>query len=64
MVMADNSPVNNDAVGVVPPPSPQVHASNWYALNTLLHELLLTSEHRTFDPEEADFFFVSRGESR
>ncbi|KAG2444185.1 hypothetical protein HYH02_009123 [Chlamydomonas schloesseri] len=29
-----------------------------YAADTLLHELLLVSEHRTFDPEEADFFYV------
>ncbi|GAX85342.1 hypothetical protein CEUSTIGMA_g12759.t1 [Chlamydomonas eustigma] len=29
-----------------------------YAVDTLLHELLLQSEHRTFDPEEADFFYV------
>ncbi|MEW5317214.1 MAG: hypothetical protein WDW38_008534 [Sanguina aurantia] len=26
--------------------------------DTLLHESLLLSEHRTFDPEEADFFYV------
>lgn len=29
-----------------------------YAMETLLHELFLLSEHRTFDPEEADFFYV------
>ncbi|KAG2431441.1 hypothetical protein HXX76_009456 [Chlamydomonas incerta] len=29
-----------------------------YAVDTLLHESLLISEHRTFDPEEADFFYV------
>ncbi len=27
-------------------------------MDTLLHELLIQSEHRTFDPEEADFFYV------
>ncbi|MEW5301912.1 MAG: hypothetical protein WDW36_004736 [Sanguina aurantia] len=33
--------------------------SNWvYAADTLLHESLLLSEHRTFDPDEADFFYV------
>ncbi|KAG2455017.1 hypothetical protein HYH02_000842 [Chlamydomonas schloesseri] len=29
-----------------------------YAMDTLLHESLLVSPHRTFDPEEADFFYV------
>eukprot|EP00798_Chlamydomonas_sp_ICE-L_P023547 gene23547-9071_t len=29
-----------------------------YAVDTLFHELLAQSEHRTFDPEEADFFYV------
>ncbi|KAG2481846.1 hypothetical protein HYH03_019188 [Edaphochlamys debaryana] len=29
-----------------------------YAADGMLHESLLLSEHRTFDPEEADFFFV------
>ncbi|KAG2501893.1 hypothetical protein HYH03_000391 [Edaphochlamys debaryana] len=29
-----------------------------YSVETLLHELLLQSKHRTFDPEEADFFYV------
>ncbi len=29
-----------------------------YAVELLLHELFLQSEHRTFDPEEADFFYV------
>ncbi len=29
-----------------------------YAMETLLHELFLLSEHRTFDPKEADFFYV------
>ncbi|KXZ53466.1 hypothetical protein GPECTOR_7g916 [Gonium pectorale] len=29
-----------------------------YAADTMLHELLLISDHRTFDPEEADFFYV------
>jgi hypothetical protein len=32
---------------------------NWYAMDTLLHELLISSEHRTFDPSEADYFYVS-----
>jgi hypothetical protein len=33
--------------------------SAWpYATEPLLHELLLRSEHRTLDPEEADFFYV------
>lgn len=31
---------------------------NAYAVETMLHELMLTTEHRTFDPEEADFFYV------
>ncbi|GFR49991.1 hypothetical protein Agub_g12137 [Astrephomene gubernaculifera] len=31
---------------------------NAYAVEPLLQELFLTSEHRTFDPEEADYFFV------
>ncbi|GLC34055.1 hypothetical protein PLESTB_000832400 [Pleodorina starrii] len=29
-----------------------------YSIEMLLHERLLQSEHRTFDPEEADFFYV------
>lgn len=29
-----------------------------YSLETGLHELILQSEHRTLDPEEADFFYV------
>ena len=29
-----------------------------YATESLLHELFLQSEHRTLDPEEADFFYV------
>uniref|UniRef100_A0A7S0VHX0 EGF-like domain-containing protein n=1 Tax=Polytomella parva TaxID=51329 RepID=A0A7S0VHX0_9CHLO len=29
-----------------------------YMLETAFHEMLLTSTHRTLDPEEADFFFV------
>eukprot|EP00798_Chlamydomonas_sp_ICE-L_P028909 gene28909-32104_t len=28
-----------------------------YAVDTLFHELLAQSEHRTYDPEEADFFY-------
>ncbi|KAG1665166.1 hypothetical protein FOA52_005547 [Chlamydomonas sp. UWO 241] len=31
---------------------------NLYALEHYLHEMLLQSDHRTFDPEEADFFYV------
>ncbi|KAL6758371.1 exostosin-like glycosyltransferase [Haematococcus lacustris] len=32
---------------------------NWvYSVDTILHESLLQSQHRTFDPEEADFFYV------
>eukprot|EP00798_Chlamydomonas_sp_ICE-L_P007380 gene7380-504_t len=29
-----------------------------YYIETALHEMLLASPHRTFDPEEADFFYV------
>ncbi|KAG1664527.1 hypothetical protein FOA52_012994 [Chlamydomonas sp. UWO 241] len=29
-----------------------------YSADHAIHELLLQSEHRTFDPEEADFFYV------
>eukprot|EP00201_Polytomella_parva_P016605 CAMPEP_0175065286 /NCGR_PEP_ID=MMETSP0052_2-20121109/15834_1 /TAXON_ID=51329 ORGANISM="Polytomella parva, Strain SAG 63-3" /NCGR_SAMPLE_ID=MMETSP0052_2 /ASSEMBLY_ACC=CAM_ASM_000194 /LENGTH=538 /DNA_ID=CAMNT_0016331791 /DNA_START=174 /DNA_END=1787 /DNA_ORIENTATION=- len=29
-----------------------------YGIEMALHEMLLMSEHRTFDPEEADFFYV------
>ncbi|PNH07165.1 hypothetical protein TSOC_006411 [Tetrabaena socialis] len=32
-----------------------------YGVETLLHELMLQSEHRTLDPEEADFFYGKRG---
>ncbi|GIL48810.1 hypothetical protein Vafri_5227 [Volvox africanus] len=31
---------------------------NAYALESVLHETFLASEHRTFDPEEADYFYV------
>ncbi|KAL6761490.1 exostosin-like glycosyltransferase [Haematococcus lacustris] len=31
---------------------------NAYALETVFHELMLTSEHRTYDPDEADYFYV------
>ncbi|GLC75556.1 hypothetical protein PLESTF_001656500 [Pleodorina starrii] len=31
---------------------------NAYAAEPVLHELFLASEHRTLDPEEADFFYV------
>ncbi|PNH11823.1 putative glucuronosyltransferase [Tetrabaena socialis] len=34
-----------------------------YAADTMLHELLLISEHRTFDPEEADYFYVPHAAS-
>ncbi|KXZ54698.1 hypothetical protein GPECTOR_4g766 [Gonium pectorale] len=29
-----------------------------YSIEPYLHEMMLQSEHRTFDPEEADFFYV------
>ncbi|KAG2497881.1 hypothetical protein HYH03_004147 [Edaphochlamys debaryana] len=29
-----------------------------YSIEVHLHEMMLQSEHRTFDPEEADFFYV------
>ncbi|KAG2488357.1 hypothetical protein HYH03_013047 [Edaphochlamys debaryana] len=29
-----------------------------YSIESYLHEMLLLSPHRTFDPEEADFFYV------
>ena len=33
--------------------------NDWpYGLESLFHEQLLQSPHRTLDPEEADFFFV------
>ncbi|MEW5298002.1 MAG: hypothetical protein WDW36_001167 [Sanguina aurantia] len=31
---------------------------NAYAIETAIHEMFLASEHRTYDPEEADFFYV------
>lgn len=32
---------------------------NWaYAFEPYMHEALSVSEHRTYDPEEADFFYV------
>ncbi|PNH08796.1 putative beta-1,4-xylosyltransferase IRX10 [Tetrabaena socialis] len=35
------------------------HWSVWgYAAESSIHEYLLMSEHRTFDPEEADYFYV------
>ncbi|KAK9805381.1 hypothetical protein WJX73_008851 [Symbiochloris irregularis] len=36
------------------------HITQWshYSLESLLHEHLLQSPHRTLDPEEADFFYV------
>ncbi|KAG1665161.1 hypothetical protein FOA52_005542 [Chlamydomonas sp. UWO 241] len=35
-----------------------VEKANLYGIETYLHETLLGSEHRTFDPDEADFFYV------
>ena len=33
--------------------------TNWaYGIETALHELLLQSEHRTLDPDEADYFYL------
>ncbi|GAX80495.1 hypothetical protein CEUSTIGMA_g7933.t1 [Chlamydomonas eustigma] len=32
--------------------------SNLYGLETYMHETLLQSKHRTFDPEKADYFYV------
>eukprot|EP00798_Chlamydomonas_sp_ICE-L_P018363 gene18363-24834_t len=32
--------------------------SHGYSIESALHEMLLASPHRTFDPEEADFFYV------
>ncbi|KAG1671014.1 hypothetical protein FOA52_014258 [Chlamydomonas sp. UWO 241] len=29
-----------------------------YGIEAAMHEMMLQSEHRTFDPEEADFFYV------
>ncbi|KAG2494840.1 hypothetical protein HYH03_007080 [Edaphochlamys debaryana] len=41
------------------PQNETVWTEEWvYAADTLLHESLLISEYRTFDPEEADFFYV------
>ncbi|EFJ41258.1 hypothetical protein VOLCADRAFT_119761, partial [Volvox carteri f. nagariensis] len=46
------------------PGNQTVWSDGWvYAADTLLHELLLISEHRTFDPEEADFFYVPHSAS-
>ncbi|KXZ53467.1 hypothetical protein GPECTOR_7g917 [Gonium pectorale] len=46
------------------PANISVWSDGWvYAADTLLHELLLISEHRTFDPEEADFFYVPHSAS-
>ncbi|MEW5312044.1 MAG: hypothetical protein WDW38_003706 [Sanguina aurantia] len=44
----------------------QFHGSNrseWtgynaYAIESAIHELFLSSEHRTYDPEEADYFYI------
>ncbi|KAG2450529.1 hypothetical protein HYH02_005030 [Chlamydomonas schloesseri] len=33
-------------------------SATFYGLEAALHEYLLISEHRTFDPEEADYFYV------
>lgn len=38
--------------------STPVGRNNLYAIESHLHELMLQSEHRTLDPEEADFFYV------
>jgi hypothetical protein len=35
-----------------------VGRNNLYAIESHLHELMLQSEHRTLDAEEADFFYV------
>ncbi|GFR45050.1 hypothetical protein Agub_g6421 [Astrephomene gubernaculifera] len=35
----------------------EVYGDN-YSLEVYLHEMLAISQHRTFDPEEADFFYV------
>lgn len=37
----------------------ETDTNDWiYGIETYFHEMLLMSPHRTFDPEEADFFFV------
>lgn len=37
----------------------ETELNDWlYGVETYFHEVLLMSPHRTFDPEEADFFFV------
>ncbi|KXZ53464.1 hypothetical protein GPECTOR_7g914 [Gonium pectorale] len=37
----------------------KTHYSEWcYGAESAVHEYLLISDHRTFDPEEADFFYV------
>jgi hypothetical protein len=36
----------------------ETNGSNLYSIEYYLHETLLQSEHRTFDPDEADFFYV------
>ena len=38
--------------------STNIHQPWGYKPEQLLHELFLQSEHRTLDPEEADFFYV------
>ena len=39
--------------------SVSVHMTGWYySIEFMLHEWLLSSEYRTLDPEEADFFYV------
>ncbi|PNH05410.1 hypothetical protein TSOC_008334 [Tetrabaena socialis] len=46
------------------PGNATVWSDMWvYAADTLLHESLLISEHRTFDPEEADFFYIPHAAS-
>lgn len=48
------------------PHPPRPHPCHGVAVETTLHELFLTSPHRTFDPEEADFFYMvcPRGRAR
>ncbi|PNH07497.1 putative glucuronosyltransferase, partial [Tetrabaena socialis] len=48
----------------VPPRNSTEWTDVWvYAADTLLHESLLLSEHRTFDPEEADFYYIPHAAS-
>ena len=36
----------------------ETNGANLYNIEYYLHETLIQSEHRTFDPDEADFFYV------